>query len=308
MGSFGFSPDKKHIFFCEYFNGHNWITFTDLDGNYKSIIKLSFKKRYGIYDAAMLPDGRFVLEIHESGPGAVKKGSHFYQYYFTRKLRLVDKDGATEKEFRNRTYMHSISMKPNCCDIEIPFQPVYLWQILEGQILFTDGLNSDMKTIDLKSGSTGIIKTHLPRPEMVTTSDLDGWRDKLKNTVAYKNRKGAFAVSAKVLDLYENSAFEKKTNVSRMSITGGGNFLLESPVDNSNQLVTYWLLDKKGTSISKAKIRAFGLTVTKNYFLFKVYDEEENEHICLKKIENDEKEDFAQLNSILSNSTKKSQK
>ena len=183
LGSFGFSPDKKSIFFVEYFNGHKWITFTDLNWNYKSLVKLDTKERYGVYDAVMLPDSRFLLEIHQLNANNRKKSSNYYQYYLTRKLRLINKNGVIEKELLNRNYIDSISMKPNCCDIEVPFQPVYLWQLLDGKVIFTDGLSKDIKFIDLNNRNMGIIKTPLPQPETVTKEDLNNWRNKIKNSV-----------------------------------------------------------------------------------------------------------------------------
>jgi hypothetical protein len=238
MGSFGFSTDKKSIFFVEYFNGHKWITFTDLNGNYKNLIKLDTKERYGVYDAVMLPDSRFLLEIHKYNANAIKKYSNYYEYYSTRKLRLINKNGVTEKEFLNRNYINSISMKSNCCDIEVPFQSAYLWQTLDGQVIFTDGLSTDIKIVDFNNRSIGRIKTPLPHPGMVTQDDLDKWRNKLKNSVAYQKQMGAFAVSRKVVDLYKKSAYEKKINLKRMSLTSDRNILIEIPIANSSQLVS----------------------------------------------------------------------
>ncbi|NIM16885.1 MAG: 6-bladed beta-propeller [Candidatus Aminicenantes bacterium] len=299
LGSFNFTPDQTHIFFVEFFRGNRRITFTDLKGKCTSTIKLDFKTHFGVYKGVMLPDGRFILEFHEKGVGSVKKESGYFQYFTKLKLILINKDSGFEKEFLVQNLMHSVSMRPNCCNIDIPFQPVFLWFVKDQQLFFTDGLSNELTTFNLDTDKSSRIKLHIPAPEKVTGDDLELWRNKIKNLVHYKNRRGAWAVSHAVVDLYKESFHDKKPNLSGISLTYGGNILVEVNVEKSN-LVKYYLLDKDGVLIDTVKSAAFNLRITRNYLIFKAVDKEDNVEVCLIRREKGEKEDFKKLADILS--------
>jgi hypothetical protein len=295
MGAFGFSADKKFLFFTEYFNGHRWITFTDLNGDFEKVFKINIKGNYGTWKTVMLPGNRFLAEIHDANVNSVKKKSNYFEYYSSKKLVIINSKGIIEREILRRRHVSSLSMVSTGADITIPFPPEFLWHQYANMVIFTDGLSPNLKIFNYAGEKVGEIETPIPGPEKVTKKDLENWKNSIKESAAYKRHVGLYRISGKILDLYKKSIFSKKPNVSGLSITPDGNILLEGPCYNVNQPVHYWLLNKKGKSICEIKLKSQGLRITRNFVLYKNIDVDENETVCLMKRENSEKSDFLKL-------------
>ncbi|NIM11710.1 MAG: hypothetical protein GTO45_06420 [Candidatus Aminicenantes bacterium] len=298
MGAFGFAADKKFLFFTEYFNGHRWITFTDLHGNYKKAFNLNIKGNYGMGKTIMLPGNRFIAEIHNFNFNNIKKKSNYFQYYFSKKLVIINHKGEIEKVIRHCSHVYGLSMVATGAAIPIPFQPEFLWIQSENRVIFTDGLSNKLKIFDYEGKEVGEIQTSLPEPQKVTKIDLGNWKKELKESVGYKRQAGAFKISGKVIDLYQESIFDKKPNVSDISLTPDGNILLEGPNHDKEKPINYWLINKQGKSICQVTLKSHGVRVTGNYILFKKIDAEENETVCFIKRENSEKADLLKLERL----------
>ena len=63
MGKFGFTWNKKYLFFTEFFNGHPWITLMHLSGQFHKVIKIKHTKRYGALQGVNISNNNFLLEV-----------------------------------------------------------------------------------------------------------------------------------------------------------------------------------------------------------------------------------------------------
>lgn len=300
IGAFGFSADKKFLYFTEYFNGHRWITFTDLNGNYKKAFNLNIKGFYGIWKAIMLPGNRFMAEIHAPTFDNIEKKSNCFHYYFSRKLVIINHKGEIEKVILHHSNVYGVSMAASgAAIISIPFNPVFLWIHSGNRVLFADGLSNKLKIFDYEGKEVGEIQTPLPVPERVSKEDLDNWKKEIKESELYKKRGGAYKISWKVIDLYQESIFDKKPNVREISLTHDGNILLEGITPDKDQPITYWLINKQGQSICQVKSKYKEVRISGNYILFKKIDADENETVCFIKREGSEKADLLKLEQLV---------
>jgi hypothetical protein len=300
VGAFGFSAGKRFLFFTEYFNGHRWITFTDLNGNYKKAFNLNIKGAYGMWKAIMLPDNRFIAEIHEPTFDNIEKKSNCFHYYFSRKLVIINHKGEIERVIRHLSHVYGVSMVANgAAIISIPFHPVFLWIHSENRVLFTDGLSNKLKIFDYEGKEVGEIETPLSEPERVSKEDLDNWKKEIKESGVYKRRAGAYKISWKVIDLYRESIFDKKPNLREISLTHDGNILLEGTTPDKEQPITYWLINKQGQSICQVKSKYKEVRISGNYILFKKIDADENETVCFINRESSEKADLLKLEKLV---------
>ncbi len=162
MGTFGFSNNKKFLFFTEFLTGHPWITFLDLQGHFEKTFKLNIPGMYGITDAEMLNDEEFLLTIVESSfcKGMIEKKSNYFLYHTPQKLVIIDKNGSIRQEIVYAKYASSISMSSDGADINIPFKPEFLWVNSKDRIMFSDGLSTKLKLLNDDGG--GMISNHIP--------------------------------------------------------------------------------------------------------------------------------------------------
>lgn len=302
MGGFGFSPDKKSLFFTEFLTGHPWITFFYLQGSFNKVFNLNIPGMFGITDAIMLPDGRFLLTMFESSycKGMIEKKANYFMYHIPQKLLLIDHKGAIIKEIVYAKYATSVSMSDNGADITIPFKPVFLWISLKDKIIFSDGLSTKLKVINYEGKLIGEIATPLPEPGKVSDKDVEKWRDDIKAYSDYKNKTGAFSISSKVIDLYDGSIYQKKPNLSSLSLTPDENILIAGVTDKEKKSKTYWLLDGEGKLLSKVVLKVNDLQISRHYLFVKVADEEDNTIVKFINRVKNEKEDILDIETRLS--------
>lgn len=297
MGTFEFSPDKKYLFFTEFLTGHPWITFCDLQSSLNKIFKLNIPGMFGITDAVILNDGRFLLTIFESSfcKGMIEKKSNYFLYNIPQKLVIIDSNGSINKEIIYVKYASSVSMSNNGADINIPFKPEFLWINSKNKIIFSNGLSTKLKVIDYEGKLIGEIATPLPEPEKISKEDIEKWRNDIKAYPAYKEKTGAFAISSKAIDNYNGTIYEKKPNLSSLSLTPEENILIGGVWNKEKKLKTYWLIDEKGKLLSKVVLKAFDLKITQHYLFIKATDEDGNTIVKFMNRMKDEKEDIQNI-------------
>ena len=292
MGRFGFSIDKKSLFFTEYFGGHNWITFTDLEGKYVKTLNLNIRGIYGLLQTVMISESRFIARVEFWMGQKILKKNEYFEYPSLKKVVIINEKGEIEKEVVSRENVFSISMSDRGGDIGIPFQPAFYWCSYGGKIFFTDGLSTNLSCYNYQGDRTGEINTPLPEPENVSDKDLDKWRNEIKASSDYIRRRGAYKHSAKVLDLYRKSIFEKKPNIGHLTTTPEGNILVGSvrnPVDKTRH---YWLLNEKGETLFDLKTTGYLVKVTRHFIFLKIMDEDENVDVSFIKRKGNEIEDL----------------
>lgn len=297
MGSFGFAKDKKSLFFTEFFGGHRWITFIDLNGNFKKIFKLNIPGMYGILEGVMLSEDRFLLRINDScySNNMIEKKSNYFYYRIPQKLTIINNKGELEKEIIYRKYFSSISMVNNGADLTLPFRPKFLWIYYKNKIIFSDGLSTKLKVFNCDGIQIGDIATPLPEPEIVTEEDLEKWRNSIKESSAYKRSIGAYKISGKVIELYRKSIFEKKPNISNLTLTPDENILLGGVWSSRNKSKTYWLINKKGELLCKIRLNVLDLKISRHFIFLKIMDEDDNITVNFMKRQKNEKEDLQMI-------------
>ncbi|MEN8154448.1 MAG: hypothetical protein ABFR75_10540 [Acidobacteriota bacterium] len=304
MGRFGFTGDKKNLFFTEYFTGHRWITFIDLSGKFKKVFKLNIKGFYGMRKAVILPDGKIFLSLDYSADVNPVKG--YFTYSRLSVLVEIGPGGDIIKKIITRNKVASVSVISSGAMIEIPYQPVFKWVLLKNRIFFADGLSKRIKEFDLSGKLKRKINTHLPEPENITEKDLMEWRN--DNKSYFKNRdKTWFANFGKIFDMYKRSIYKKKPNLSELKIIPGDRILIaESSQENSN-IKRYSIIEpfeKAGNKKFKGffiDLKGSGLEITGNFILIKYKDDEENNIVCCLKRGDDLKRNLGELQRHLNN-------
>lgn len=292
MGGFGFSIDKKSLFFTEYFGGHKWITFTDMEGKYIKTFNLNIDGFYGLRHTEMIPGGRFIAGIYFLTGEIAKKKRDYFEYPFLKKLVIINDKGKIEREIVSREHVSGISMFPGGGTIEIPFQPMFYWCSHGGKIFFTEGLSTILTVYNYRGGRSGQVKTPLPEPGSVTAEDLDEWRNAIKASPVYIHKRGAYKYSAKVLDLYRTSIFEKKPNIGHLTITPEGNILIGSVRDPGDLSRRYWLLNERGEILCDIRTKASLAKMTRHFIFLRIMDEDDDVDVSFIKRKGTEIEDL----------------
>lgn len=283
---FNFTYDKKMLYFSEFFGGHRWITFMELSGKFHKVIKLKMIKNYAISTSMPLKDGSFLAQTAfpcETG----KKGDYFL-YRCTTAIVIIDKEGELINEILRTNDVERISLRSDGADLGIPFVPVFQWVLLEEKsIVFTDGQSKVLKIYDLNGKKTGEIKTPLPEPQKVTDQDLEKWK---KNLVENFRDKAWFARFGGVIKKYKKSIYDRKPNISHLSLTPDNHLLIGESGSPGESMGKYWLLDTKGNTLVRVEVEGYGLTITKHFVFLGVTDEEENPLLRVMKRKEKESE------------------
>lgn len=298
MGRFGFSLDKKFLFFTEFFNGHRWFTFTDLEGKYKKAFKLNIPGFFGILDTLMISENRFISRVHFLDANRIKKKAHYFEYPSIKKLVILNEKGKIEKEIVCQDYVSSISMIGDGADITLPFPPVFLWAILKNEIVFSDGLSTNLSFLNYQGEKVAELKTSLPEPEKVTDEDLEKWRRDIKASSAYQQRRGMYRFSGKVIDLYTKSIFEKKPNISSLSTTPDGSILIGGRTVE-NQSKSYWLINEKGKTLCEVVLKAQLVKITRHFIFLKTTDKDDNIYVSFMDRGESEGEGLRRLEKLM---------
>lgn len=294
---FAFTHDKK-LAFREFFGGHRWITFMNLDGSLHKTLNLQIKDTFfGIGQLFFLPDGRFLTTIDYRGH-AKKRKDYFLQGSPT-VFFLVDADGNILSKIKELEYLTRISFLEQGADMTLPFTPRKLWAPFKNNtILFSDGLSTKIQVINYKGETVSEIATSLPECRKVTQKDLNTWKKKRKEDFSVNQRgRGWYKKFGSVIEKYEKSIYDKKPNISNMSVTPANN-ILTGAWDREKEESTFWLIDEKGKTLTKVQLKAYGLRIDKSFIFFKTMDEDDVFAVhCLKR-RGSEKEDLLRITKL----------
>lgn len=296
FGGFDFSNDKK-IFFIEGHHGHPWITFMELSGKYNRIIKISKKSGYGFNNTNALPDGRIIAEMYKYIWSEKKAALSVDSMY--RVLVIIDQSGNISQPLIEKTIPFSVSETPSQSNSIIPFVPDFLWDMTsDNQIVFTLGNTNILEVYNLYGKLIGRIKTPLPEAPKVTSKDLDDWKEKERAKLIKKFGNEGISRKFPAIKRYNESIHERKPIISKISITPSRNILLceEKPEDEKEN--KYYIIDFKGKLLAKIMTQAYRITITNNFILYVIDDEEENPFVYCMKRKGSEKDDLLRLNNI----------
>jgi len=287
--SIGFTPDGK-LFFTEYFRGHRWITFLDLDGALSKVLKIDLPGSFGIPDAIALPDGGFLAEFHVLGEPVKQKD--YFLYKSPIKLMRLSAEGKVLAEIRNSEHLTRISYRPDGADSPIPYVPSFAWCLTkENNVLFSDGLSNTIEVFELGGKRLPAVQTQLPEPEKVRDKDLDRWRAERKQSVMERNP-GWWHQFGSVVEKYTQSLYRFKPLIGGFAATPEGNILASRSWDSENNSRDYWLLDGAGKILAQLKAAAGRISLSKNFVFVVTSDAEGNFRVsCLNRSGSD-KDDF----------------
>ncbi len=283
---FNFTYDKKMLYFTEFFGGHRWITFMKLSGKFHNVIKLKITKNYAISRSIPLKNGSLLVEAFFMCD--TEKTGDYFLYRCTTALIIITKEGEMGTEILRTNNVKRISLLRYGADLGIPFVPVFQWVLLEEKsIVFTDGQSNVLKIYDLNGKKTGEIKTPLPEPQKVTNQDLERWK---KNLIENFRDKAWFARFGHVIKKYKKSIYDRKPNISHISLTPDNHLLIRESRPPGESMGKYWLLDTKGNTLARVEVEGYSLKITKNFVFLIVRDEEENSLLKVMKRKKKESE------------------
>ncbi len=241
---------------------------------------------YGITNSFPLKDGGFLVELWLGARPERKKD--YFLYHYPQSLVRIDAEGRIVSEIIKTNYLKTISSIGDGADQWIPFFPAFSWiPLKENMVVFADGLSRNLKIYDYNGILIREIKTALPEPQRVTRKDLDEWRRLRKESVRDESWWSRFG---RVVEKYKKSIYDKKPILSGMYSTPDGNILVSGPW-SEDEKTEYWLIDKKGKTITHVSLDCEVLRISKHFIFFRTTDEEGNYLIhCLKRSETESKD------------------
>ncbi len=288
--SFGFTSGER-LFFTEYFGGHPWITFMELSGEFHKVLKPELKEFFGIGRAISLPDNGFLAQF--SFVGRPEKRKDYFLYRSPRELVILDLRGRIISRIKKTNYFMRISYIDDGADSPLPFTPRFLWcPFKNNTVIFADGLSTKLKVYDYEGKLVKEISTPLSKPEKVTKNDLDEWREERKRSFRDKAWYSRFGT---VIEKYKKSIYEKRPNLTGISLTPDGNIFISGLWDDEAQKRNYWLLDENGKTVAKIETELPRLEISRHFIFYRTTDEEENILIHCFKRKGTEKEDLLRL-------------
>jgi len=293
--SFGFTPEGQ-LFFTEFFAGHPWMTFMNLDGNQDHILKFEVTEFFGVAQAAALKDGRYLVEFDFSGKPEKKKD--FFLMHSPGEIALVDSQGRIQSIIQKTDPVTRISYYNDGADSPIPFSPGFYWAPYKDEtILFADGLSKNIQMFDYSGKSIREITTSLPKPDKVTGKDLEKWREDRKEMMQSRNSDW-YNRFGKVIEKYKKSIHKFKPNISGLDVTPGGNILAAGALWKEEKARSYWLLDSKGQILAKIRTSVRGLKISPHFVFFGTVDEDGIIKIYALKRQGDEGTDLARIETV----------
>jgi len=287
--SIGFTADKK-LFFTEFFRGHRWITYLQLNGELDKVLKIDLPGSFGIPDAVALPDGGFLAEFHVLGEPVKQKD--YFLYKSPIKLSRLDAEGKIAAEIRKAEHLTRISYRPDGADSPVPYVPSFAWCLdKENTVLFSDGQGIAIEVYDLAGKRLPDLQTQLPEPEKVRGNDLDRWREERKQGSIERNP-GWWHQFGSVVEKYTQSIYKFKPLVGGLAATQEGNILISGSYDYEDNSREYWLLDASGKIVAQLKASAGRIVLSERFVFVVTSDAEGNIRVsCLKRTGSD-KDDF----------------
>ncbi len=292
--NFGFTADNR-LYFTQYFGGHRWITFLNLNGKFQHLLTPKIKeKMFGVENSVSLTDGGFLIEF--SFWGKAEKKSQYYLHSDPRCIFHISSKGDIISKIKEANYFSRISYYATGGDLEIPFTPIFKWcQYKDDTIIFTDGSERNLKILNYKGELVNEIKTSLPDPVVVRKKDLDEWRERVKNLYNENSRDIAwYKKYGKVIENYKKSIYSKKPYIEDLFVTPEGNILITGSLDSKKEK-DFWLLDEKGKTQLKIILNVYKLKIFKSFvFLNKIEDDGNNLLYCVKR-DGSEKQDLIRV-------------
>ncbi len=289
--TFGFS-DANTLYFTEMPNGNRWITFMKLSGKLDRVLKYNTTDQFGVWRAAILPDGRVLSEINKYG-NYEKRGNLFVGFYI-RSLAIINKDGNITNTPIKMNQVFTICQSPSEGEWGVPFFPEFLWRLNKANnIVYTDGTSNIFQIFDLKGNSIGKIATSLPNGPLVTDEDLDVWRKKEKAEFIKKRGNEEYAKHVSYIEKYTTSVHKRKPIYSDFDITPEGNLLVEGNIDDKTRQRKYWLLDKSGKLLKEITTTdVISIYISQGHILFIKENEDEDNRVCCLRRKGKEIDDF----------------
>ena len=287
--SIGFTADKK-LFFTEFFRGHRWITYLQLNGELDKVLKIDLPGSFGIPDAVALPDGGFLAEFHVLGEPVKQKD--YFLYKSPIKLSRLDAEGKIAAEIRKAEHLTRISYRPDGADSPVPYVPSFAWCLdKENTVLFSDGQGIAIEVYDLGGKRLPDLQTQLPEPEKVRGKDLDRWREERKQGSIERNP-GWWHQFGSVVEKYTQSIYKFKPLVSGLAATQEGSILVSGSYDYEDSSREYWLLDRSGKIVAQLRASAGRIVLSERFVFVVTSDAEGNIRVsCLQRTGSD-KDDF----------------
>ncbi len=291
--NFGFTHDRR-LCFTESFGGHRWITIMELSGELHKVLHPEINEIFGIANSLSLDNGGFLLEIWYMFKPEMKKDYFLYRY--PQALTHINSNGEVVSEIIKTDYFKSISSGNSGADQWLPFFPAFAWIPWKGNsIVFADGLSRNLKVYDYEGKMVNEIESKLPEPEKVINKDLEDWR-KMRKEV--QTDKAWYERFGKVVEKYKNSVYDKKPNLSGISLTPDGNILISNPERSEEGIMDYWLIDDQGKILVQMNLGCDLLKISENFIFFRTTDADGNYLIhCYKRVEA-EKNDLSSLKDL----------
>lgn len=290
--NFGFTPDGK-LYFAEFYGGHKWITLMELSGEFQRALHPEINEVFGIINSSPLKNGSFLVELWlGSRPERIKD---YFLYRFPQALVRIDAKGNIVSEIIRTNHFKTISSSGSGADQWLPFFPIFAWiPLRNNSVIFANGLSQNLKVYDFNGALVREIETSLPEPERVKDKDLDEWRRIREEAVRDKSWFNRFG---RVIEKYKKSIYDKKPNLSGISLTPDGNILASGP-RREGENSEYWLFDENGNILTKTSLDSLRLRISKHFVFFSTTDEEGNYLVvCLKRI-GSEIEDLSRLKEL----------
>jgi hypothetical protein len=290
---FGFTPEGK-LYFTESFGGHRWITVMGLSGEFDKVVHPDINEVFGIANSCALEDGGFLLEIWYMFKPEMKEDYFLYRY--PQVLIRINSEGKTVSTIIKTNYFKTISSGAGGADQWLPIFPAFAWiPWREDTVIFADGLSKNFNVYDYDGRLVRKIETTLPDPDNVTEKDLEAWRRERKEVQRDKSWYERFG---KVVEKYKKSIYDKKPNLSGISLTPGGNILVSIPETNGETTINYWLINNTGKTLAQANLNCDMLQISKNFVLFRTTDKDGNYLVhCLTRM-GDERDDLLRLKEL----------
>ena len=290
--AFSFTRDGKKLFFTEFFAGHRWITFMDLQGRFLSVLKINKTEQFGLSAPLFqLDDGSFLMRLSTIGKAVLK--DNYYLQGSPIAIARIDAEGNVSKKIKAVENFSRISYRSAGADLGIPFVPVFQWTLLDqDRIVFSNGLSSSLQIIDLNGREIGVIPIPLPEPVKVTQRDLETWR---KNMIGRIRDKQWYNRFGNVIEKYKKSIYEIIPNLSGLQTTPVGNLLIAGPRNETQGFIPYWLVDRKGRQICHLKLAAGDVTICPNVIIYIQRSEEGDIEVTVLKRSGSEDEDLRKL-------------
>jgi hypothetical protein len=198
-------------------------------------------------------------------------------------LIRINSEGKTLSEIIRTDHLKTISGASGGADQWLPFFPAFAWiPWKEDTVIFADGLSKNFNVYDFDGRLVRKIETTLPNPDNVTEKDLEDWRRERKEVQRDKSWYERFG---KVVEKYKKSIYDKKPNLSGISLTPAGNILVSIPETNGETAVTCCLISNTGKTLARANLNCDMLQISKNFVLFRTTDEDGNYLVhCLTRM------------------------